>query len=242
MKLETPKQYNQAYLKSLIQSQGFDVTIVSPEEAKLQTPDQGAGIQCIDGRYGEDLIGVYSADSSIKDRVIIQRPPTKEGPKYPGGATGLAAVYHGADTVGLNEIAVKLAELGYVTGTHGKCGFAQLLADDRLSYLPFVSSLLPDFEFYKQHGITKGKLMRGLTRRHGGFHPTLEGLIHRETAVQFNPFDGTTTPSDIGYFKTDLWLAANHFGVSVSRSTILTLEVVRALAPHVNRVELIANV
>lgn len=237
MKLETAKHYNSEYTHYLIETQGFDVVLVPNTNVELIVPNSGAALHCIDGRYGENEIGVFSVNSSVKERVIINRPISKEGPKFPGGTTGLASLFHGADSVGMNEVAVKLRELGYATGTHGKCGFADLLINQRLRNVKH--STMPDFAYFKQFGITKGKFMRGFTRHHEGFHPTLEGLTHQETAIMFNPFDGTTTPSDTRYFKTDLALAANHFGVSPTRSILLTLEVVRALAPHVNRVELI---
>lgn len=239
MILELAKQYNLEQAQQIIAEQGFEPVPVPHTEIELLTPPTGAALHCIDGRYGEDEVGVFSPESSIKDRIIIYRPVTKEGPKFPGGTTGLAAVSSAADIVGINAVAAKLKELGLSSGTHGKCGFAQLLMERRLSALGFVSHELPDFEFFEQNGLTKGKLMRGITRRHGGFHPTLEGLKHQETAIQINPFEGVTTRSETKYFKTDLALPANHFGISPTRSILLTLEVVRALAPHVKRVELI---
>lgn len=239
MSLETPKQYNQEYSRNLIEAQGFQVTLVPHDEVPLIPYTSGVAMQCIDGRYGARTIGVFAPDSSIKDRVIRQRPADKEGPKFPGGTTGLAAVCNAADIIGMNTIAAKLQELGLATGTHGKCGFVQLLSERRLDALKFISQNLPDFDFYRQSQMSKGQLMRGLTRQHHGFHPTFEGLVHQEVALQFNPYDGVTTSSDLKYFKADLALPANHFGISPTRSILLTLEVVRQLAPHVRRVELL---
>lgn len=240
MRLEAPKQYNQAHAKYVIEQQGFKVDLIPHSEVPLEPYSSGAAIQCIDGRYGAEQVGVFSPDSSVKDRVIHSRPVTKEGPKFPGGTTGLAAASTAADIIGMNAVSAKLKELGLATGTHGKCGFVELLRQRRLTALEyFISQQLPDFSFFQQFQITKGKLIRGLIRQHSGFHPTFEGLDHQERKIRFNPYDGLTASSDLAYFNTDLALPANHFGISPTRSILLTLEVVRELAPGLDQVELL---
>lgn len=236
MKLETAKKYNAEYTKYLIETQGFNVTLVPNADIHLTVPDSGAGLECGDGRNGKPITKVFSPDSSVKERILVEKVRQFTGPAWWGGALGLAVMTEGADAVGLNYVASKLKEIDVVTGTHGKCGFYELVRANKLENILY--SNLPDYELYARYDLSKGDIIRSYIRRHKGFHPTFEGEFHTETALRINPYLGTTTPANTDYFKADLWIL-NHFGVSPTRGIMLSLEVVRALAPHVNQVELI---
>ncbi len=232
LELKTHPSYKPEEVSQFFLDRGWEVTeieVIYSDSAKYVAPyvyneagilvptDQGASLECIDGRFAN------------RSRQVLN------GPKIPGGTNSIAAVKTGGDAVGFNAAAKEAERFGFRAGTHKHCGFFDLWRAGKLEAARF-SMEFPEYAL-ERNGGDAGHWIKLKNRFWQGFHFSLPGE-HEEMALRFNPYIGTTLLPRRDKFSYDHWLMQS-LGVHRRRAMRLVAETVEQLAQGSKRLEIV---
>lgn len=207
IELKTHPSYRPSEVEAFFVGRGWGVEYVRASNENLVVAEEGAAVECIDGRLGK--------------REHIK----KHGPKLPGGSYAITALRTGGNTVGFNEAAVLLKRLGYRAGTHECCGFLELWLNGELQAAKHRLEL-PGGLDHKTWVTMKHRQWKG---KH--FDILEEHKKHEEEALTFNPFVGVTSQARKDRFGYDHGLM-QVLGVPERRAMYLVAETVEKLCHH----------
>lgn len=210
VELKTHSSYRHSEVESFFGNRGWQIENVKVSNVGLVVADEGAALECIDGRFGQ--------------REIIK----KHGPKIPGGSNAIAALKTGGDPAGFNAAALEVRRLGFRAGTHKHCGFFELWENGGLKAIKHRLEL-PKI-------IDRATWISLKARHWGGKHFHLPGE-HEEEALTFNPFVGTTSVARKDRFSYDHWVMPS-LGIHRRTAMLVVAETVEPLSPH-RRIEIL---
>ncbi len=210
--LKTHPQYNSTEVERFFVGRGWKVEFVRVGNEDLVPAEEGAAVECIDGRFGK------------------RKEIKKHGPKLPGASLAIAASKTGGNTIGFNAAASEIARLGYRAGTHVHCGFLHLWQNGELVAVKHKLEL-PNIPDQANWMVLKQKQWGG---KH--FHISDE---HEEEALTFNPFLGLTNKARKDRFGYDHWLM-QILGIHRRSAMHLVAETVERISSH-RKVEILTK-
>ncbi len=216
------QNFNIKELEDFFVPRGWKVDLVKASNYDLVQADQGAALECIDGRY-----------ANLERR-------KKNGPKIPGALNAIAALKTGGDMPGF-YLAARLAQThGFNPGTHGAvhegpgCGYHSLWENEALTSSMHRYTL----PMGQSQGRSCAEYLKRMIKVWGGKHFRLP-VVHEEEALVLNPHMGTTVIAMRDRFIYDKWLMRK-MGIGPMRSALIVAETIENLAPHLpKRVEII---
>ncbi len=199
IELDTHSNFGPHQILAFFDNRGWNGRLIKASSEELVAVDNGAAVECIDGRYGR----------------IVRK---MNGPKVPGAGLGVALSKRGGDLNALSLTADDLKAVGFNIGTHSSCGFAQEEKGLRsLNYHLDLEGCGEDME----------ELFARVAKELGGKHFILTGE-HAEKRLVMNPFLGTTLVPAEDRFAGDPWLLVG-LGINPRRALLIYAETVEAL-------------
>lgn len=224
MELITCSDFDPFIVQDSFAAQGWVTEMVKASNVDLVQTDEGAAVECGDGRF---------------DKILRK----KYGPRVFGGVNAIAALKTGGDWNGFMQAAEELRRFGIAPGTHGAvhhgegCGQFGLWKNGLLESAVHRCSL--PFELMERLGSVGTDGIKALMDVLGGKHFRLPGE-HEEKVLRWNPFIGTTEKSFEGdKFKNDDWLLSILGGISLAKRIAFNEETVRKLKSDCTKVEIL---
>lgn len=223
LKLETYPQFDPLEIQELYDFRGWKTELVKVSNVELVSVDQGAAIECADGRsnkfHGKKFHGV----------------------RFFGQINGVAALKTGGNIMGFYSAAQYLIEQKIAPGTHGAinkgegCGMFGLWKDKKYQYSDLKDFCLP-LEILERYNISPTRWIKAQMKMLGGKHFTLPDS-HQEQALRLNPFVGTTEKASSGdRFIVDDWFMPE---LSYVKKNNFNAETVERLKPDAKKVEIL---